>query len=153
MFTDQFFQKMAFSEISRCLTRDGFLLSSMPFLFPEYTNYDIARLTRQGLNNLCNEYKLESICCLSTGFGTTLSQLCNSFVLKHIVGLYQKNLLRQIFTGAITSLFVFPFINIIGLMINGLWHDPAYANYYFLLYKKTDIQNEKTDDYGSREKN
>ncbi len=125
----------AFSEVSRCLKNEGFMFFSMPFVYQEHTNYDISRLTRQGADSLCKKHGLVKIKCFETGFGTTLSQLCNSFLIKHMVGLYQGNKLRVI-AGALIASFIFPIINVMCLIINYTWKDPAYANHFFFIFQK-----------------
>jgi len=128
----------AFCEVTRCLKNEGILFFSIPFLYQEHSTYDISRLTRQGLNELCQKYGLVKIKCFETGFGTTLSQLCNSFLIKHFVSLYQGSMLR-IIAGTIITSFIFPVINIIGLIINRFWEDPAYANHFFLIFQKKNL--------------
>lgn len=125
----------AFSEMSRCLKKEGYLFFSLPFLYQEHSSYDISRWTRQGVDELCGEYGLVKIECLETGFGTTLSQLCNSFLIKHPVGLYQGKAI-QVIAGATITFFIFPVINIMCLIINKIWKDPAYANHFFFIFQK-----------------
>lgn len=125
----------AFSEINRCLKNEGFLFFSIPFLYQEHTNYDISRLTRQGADALCRKYGLVKIKGFETGFGTTLSQLCNSFLIKHMVGLYHGNKIRVI-AGALIASFIFPIVNIMCLIINHTWEDPAYSNHFFFIFQK-----------------
>ena len=130
----------AFSEVNRCLRNEGFLFFSIPFLYQEHTNYDISRLTRQGIDALCRKYGLVKIKCFETGFGTTLSQLCNSFLIKHMVGLYQGSKIR-IIAGALIASFIFPVINVMCLIINQTWEDPAYANHFFFIFQKKSLDS------------
>jgi len=132
--------EILFQEISRCLNDDGYLIFSLPFVYQNHSSFDISRLTKQGIEALCQRHKLKILTDSSTGFGTTISQLTNSFIIKNIVGFHNdsSSLIRKVTTALFATVFLFPIINIVTLIIDKVWFDSAYANHhYFLCQKQT----------------
>ncbi len=130
--------EILFKEISRCLKDDGYLLFSMPFVYQNHSSFDISRLTKQGIEALCQRNKLKILTYSSTAFGTTISQLINSFVIKNVFGFYNdsSSLIRKVATAIFATVFLFPIVNVVGLIIDQIWFDSAYANHHFFLCQK-----------------
>ncbi|RKZ61973.1 MAG: hypothetical protein DRQ99_19560 [Candidatus Parabeggiatoa sp. nov. 3] len=133
--------EVLFQEIARCLKQDGYLLFSVPFIYQNHSGIDISRLTQQGVEALAQKQGLEKVNYLSTGFGTALSQLSNSFIIKQVVKFHDDSCstARKIITAVLATMFLFPVINVMGLIIDKIWFDSAYANRHFFLYKKNPL--------------
>jgi len=130
--------ELLFQEITRCLKPEGYVLFSVPFLYQNHSAIDISRLTKQGIEALCQKHELKQITYLCTGGGTAISQLANSFIIKNVVKIYadSSSLFRKVIIAGLATVLLFPVINVICFITDKIWLDDAYANRHYFLLKK-----------------